>query len=93
VSGSDDKTVRMWDLYPAVCSTANLTHALRSAFSFPQESTSLTLNEEGWVVGPDGQLLMWIPIHSHLMLNDSWKVDLSCFAHGLSWDKGREQVY
>ena len=90
VSGSDDKTVRMWDLHPPVCSTANLTRALCSAFSFLQEPTSLTLNEEGWVVDPDGQLLMCIPIHSHLILDDSWEVDLSCFAHGTSWVQCRE---
>ena len=53
----------------------------------------------GWMVGPRGCLLLWVPpyfphVHapsSILTIPDALQLDLSCFAHGTSWYKCREQ--
>ncbi len=53
------------------------------------------INEEGWICGSEGQLLMWIPplhrAHLHRPSN-IWvageyetRIDLSTFVHGRSW--------
>jgi hypothetical protein len=60
--------------------------------------TSFTL-AEGWIVSPEGCLLLWIPIalypatygalagNTLVIPNSALQIDLSCFAHGSSWDK------
>jgi hypothetical protein len=53
------------------------------------------INDEGWICGSDGELLMWIPLlhraHLHRPSN-VWvageyetRMDLSTFVHGRSW--------
>jgi WD40 repeat protein len=110
ISGSDDRTIRVWDLAfldgeqpeaPAIYFSSNPTHALRSATSFLQGSKTPTLfgqTKDGWVVGPEGRLLLWIPPYFHPVMyapgsslvipNDT--LDLSYFAHGTSWHKCRD---
>ncbi|KAG2154588.1 hypothetical protein DEU56DRAFT_725564 [Suillus clintonianus] len=112
VSGSSDKTIRVWDIEslnryhpsaPAICFSPNPIHALHSASSFLQDSStpaSVTANEDGWVVGPEGRLLLWIPLNFHPLMyspgntlvipNHASQFDLSCLAHGTSWHKCRE---
>jgi WD40 repeat protein len=81
VSGSYDNTIQVWDIellnqpHPftasAICFSSNPTHALCAASSFLQDSStsvSFTTNEDGWVVGPEGQLLLWIPLNFHLVM-------------------------
>lgn len=51
-SGSEDGTIRIWDIENAVAPSATAevgTHR------------NWTLSEEGWVLGQDGELLLWIP--------------------------------
>ncbi|KAG2340254.1 WD40 repeat-like protein [Suillus weaverae] len=115
VSGSSDKTIRVWDLeflnwhqpfeVPAICFSSTLTHALHSASSFLHDSETpgpLGPNEDGWIVGPAGRLLLWIPLalysgtmHSPgtrlVIPNNALQLDLSRVAHGTSWHKCREQ--
>jgi len=111
VSGSEDKTIRVWDIEffnqphsPAVCFSPNPSYALHSASSFLQDSSTpvfVAANEDGWVVGPDGSLLLWIPPVFHpvvyapgntLVIHDSpSQIDLSRLAHGTSWHTCREQ--
>jgi hypothetical protein len=53
------------------------------------------INNEGWICGNDGELLMWIPLvhRSHLHRpSNVWvageyetRMDLSTFVHGRSW--------
>ncbi|KAG2091020.1 uncharacterized protein F5147DRAFT_724096 [Suillus discolor] len=111
VSGSEDKTIRVWDMEffnqphsPAVYFSPNPSYALHSASSFLQDSStplSVVANEDGWVVGPDGRLLLWIPLNLHpvmyapgntLVIHDrASQFDLSRLAHGTSWHMCREQ--
>jgi WD40 repeat protein len=110
VSGSFDNTIRVWDIEflnqprpfttPSICFSSNPTHALRTASPFLQDYSALA-NEDGWVVGPDGQLLLWIPLNFHpamyaagnilVIANNPLQLDLSSVAHGTSWHKCREQ--
>ncbi|OJA14567.1 hypothetical protein AZE42_06365 [Rhizopogon vesiculosus] len=115
VSGSSNKTIRVWDPEflrphqpfkpPAIHFSSNRTHALCCAPSFLQGSStpaSLILTEEGWIIGPTGRLLLWIPANFYPVMyvpgntlvipNDALQLDLSCFAHGTSWPKCREQA-
>ena len=116
VSGSFDKSIRIWTLesllgrtpgfeVPAIYFSTNPTHALRSASSFLDDSRippSITLTEDGWVVGPQRKLLFWIPMNFHPFMyfpgnslvipNDASQLDLSHFAHGTSWQMCREQA-
>ncbi|KAG2136390.1 hypothetical protein DEU56DRAFT_887596 [Suillus clintonianus] len=112
VSGSEDKTIRVWDLdflisdqsieAPVICFSPNPTHALRSASFFLQDSETPAPSgpdEEGWVVGPEGRLLLWIPPTLHpatfahgnvlVIASNPLHLDLSPLAHGTSWHKCR----
>ncbi|KAG2337993.1 hypothetical protein BDR05DRAFT_1004611 [Suillus weaverae] len=74
-------TVRVWDIEylsqhhsftaPAICFSPNPTYAIHPTPSFLQDSStpvSVTANEDGWVVGPDEQLLLWIPPNFHPLI-------------------------
>ncbi|KAG2738391.1 WD40 repeat-like protein, partial [Suillus brevipes Sb2] len=118
VSGSEDGTIRVWDLdfpnrhqqfeAPVMCFSSNPAHALHSASSFLRDSETpapLYTNWEGWIVGPEGRLLLWIPLNlypgamdrmytpGHMLVipNDIPHLDLSRVAHGTSWHKCREE--
>jgi WD40 repeat protein len=92
---------------PAICFSPNPTHTLcsTSESSFLENSdrmlaagTSLT-SVDGWIVGPEGRLLLWIPIALYpvkygplagnilVIPHNALQIDLSCFAHGSSWDE------
>ncbi|KAG2122742.1 hypothetical protein DEU56DRAFT_745822 [Suillus clintonianus] len=113
VSGSSDRTIRVWDLdfvnrdqlkAPAICFSLDPAHALYHPSPFLQGSRTpspLILTKEGWVVGPEGRILLSIPPHFHpamyfpgntLVIHDHpSQLDLRRFAHGISWHKCREQ--
>ncbi|KAG2337953.1 WD40 repeat-like protein [Suillus weaverae] len=113
VSGSSDKTIRVWDIEffnqhpskaPVICLSSNPTYALHSASSFLQDSSTpvnVIVNEDGWVVGPDGRLLLWIPLNFHPLIyvpgntlvipNHASQFDLRYLAHGTSWHMCQEQ--
>jgi WD40 repeat protein len=107
-----DRTIRVSSVgsylnSPAICFSPNPTHTLcsTSESSFLENSdrmlaagTSLS-SVEGWIVGPEGRLLLWIPIalypvrygplagNTLVIPNDALQIDLSYFAHGLSWNE------
>ncbi|OJA13983.1 hypothetical protein AZE42_04592 [Rhizopogon vesiculosus] len=116
VSGSLDRSIRVWDLEflhkdhhftaTKICFSPSLTYALcsQSAFSRLEDSytpASLGPSEEGWVGGPEGRLLLWIPTSLYpamhvpgnklVISNDASELDLSRFAHGASWETCRER--
>ena len=116
VSGSVDKSIRVWDLESLhkdhrftttkICFSPNLTYALCLKSTFSRLEGSYTLaslgpSEEGWVIGPEGRLLLWIPTSLYPVMhvpgnklvisNDASELDLSRFSHGTSWEMCRER--
>ncbi|KAG2343052.1 WD40 repeat-like protein [Suillus weaverae] len=114
VSGSSDQTIQVWNIEflnqhhsftaPAICFSPNPTYALHSVFYSLQDSStpvSVTTNEDGWVVGPEGRLLLWIPHNFHpamyapgntlVIASHASQFDLRYLAHGTSWYMCREQ--
>ena len=68
---------------------------IRQTNSFPQFTDYSIINDEGWICGSDGELLMWIPLihreHLHRPSN-VWvagryetRMDLTTFVHGDKW--------
>jgi hypothetical protein len=55
------------------------------------------MDNDGWILGPSGELFFWIPPSYRLGLwrpnniavigRDSWRVDLTDFAHGIHWQE------
>jgi hypothetical protein len=114
VSGSDDRTIWVRTLdhlnwprvfeAPVITFSSNPTHTLYSSFlqDFCSISiTSLAPTEEGWVVGPEGRLLLCISMNLHpavyvpgntlVIPTDALQLDLSHFVHGTSWQGCWEQ--
>ena len=85
VSGSNDRTIRMLN------ATTGRTETIRDV-DFTDHST---INDEGWICGSKGELLMWIPLihRAHLHRPSTiWisgehetRIDISNFVHGRSW--------
>ncbi|KAG2133310.1 WD40-repeat-containing domain protein, partial [Suillus clintonianus] len=114
VSGSSDKTIWVWDLEflnrhrlfeaSTICFSSDLSHALHSTSSFLSDSETPAPsgpNKEGWVVGPEGRLLLWIPPTFHpttfaqgnvlVIPTNALQLDLSRVVHGTSWHECRTQ--
>jgi WD40 repeat protein len=96
VSGSDDKTIRVCDLESLIHPVREMpeisfsSNTVSSASSLEGHSTRASLTKDGWIVGPAGRLLLWIPMNLRpsIKLSDgSFQLDLSSFTHGPSWDK------
>ncbi|KAG2340344.1 WD40 repeat-like protein [Suillus weaverae] len=109
VSCSADGTIRLWyagdinlpehavnfsfDSTHALCNTAEL-------LANTPRSTSFLLKDDGWMVGPDNQLLFWVPPASRQAFYSPWNalviprgcvaLDLSCMAHGSHWQHCRD---
>ncbi|KAF7367054.1 hypothetical protein MSAN_00964600 [Mycena sanguinolenta] len=93
-SGSDDQTIRVWQLKP--CETT-----VQESGSLPVDlcsaSISLPHNNDNWIRGPNGELVMWVPpeyqkflqVKPDLILGGSAKVTvaLSRVVHGTDWVK------
>ena len=92
---------------PPICFSSSTEHALHNTQSLFLDFCNVTqdcqnlvyLQDDGWIVGPNGKLLLWIPFfyHSSLHYNPwtrfvisrgtSTELDLSRMAHGSSWWK------
>ncbi|CCM02127.1 uncharacterized protein FIBRA_04204 [Fibroporia radiculosa] len=84
-----------------ICYSANSAYALNSPESFWGDCSPshVVPNHDGWVAGPNGRLLLWVPIYlmelpriyaprNSLVIPDSAiQLDLSRFTHGEGWDK------
>ncbi|KAG6328650.1 hypothetical protein ID866_10440 [Astraeus odoratus] len=74
------------DSHQLVCSTSAVTGDWRDA---------VTLREDGWIVGPNDRLLLWVPKPHREWLyyprntlvfpRGHFELDLSNMAHGKSW--------
>jgi WD40 repeat protein len=106
VSGSDDTTVSLWNLEfpdhqvsegPTKALPSNLTHPAFATSSFQGFNTQTSLTKDGWLVGPKGQLLLFIPpnfypsiVHKVVVISSSTsQLDLRRVEHGPSWSKCR----
>ncbi|CCM01095.1 uncharacterized protein FIBRA_03143 [Fibroporia radiculosa] len=86
---------------PGIRFSSNPVHALRlPSLTLPLFfSRSLFPDEQGWLVGPSGELLFWVPVHLRARMwvpantlvipDDALQLDLSSFAHGFSWHECR----
>jgi WD40 repeat protein len=83
----------------ALCDTSDLTEGVSSD---DHNSTTIFMNREnGWVVGPNGRLLFWVPPASRygfyspgtllVMPRGGPELDLSHMAHGQHWQKCRQE--
>jgi WD40 repeat protein len=85
VSGSGDRTIRVSNVTIGKTETTN-------DVDFTNQST---INNEGWLCGSEGELLMWIPsVHREYLHGPStiWisgklgiSLNFSNFVHGRSW--------
>ncbi|KAM6492822.1 hypothetical protein JOM56_010956 [Amanita muscaria] len=110
VSSSCDGKIRVWDTchdlktlnYVKFSSSAkhslcNTEDLFRGAPYLDEEEwrEHVKLNDDGWIVGPQDQLLLWIPIQLRSLLHTPGTVsmlpegtidlDLSVMAHGKKW--------
>ncbi|KAG2055099.1 hypothetical protein BDR06DRAFT_883057, partial [Suillus hirtellus] len=97
-SGSKDGTVRLWDASVSQADqfirfSSDPTHALYN----PAE----LIGVDGWMIGPDRQLLFWVPPglrepfytpRTALILSkEKAELDLSRMEHGKRWSKCRDE--
>ncbi|KAF8181255.1 WD40-repeat-containing domain protein [Mycena galopus ATCC 62051] len=114
VSGSMDNTVHMWDTNThtqitlvsdeqAQCDPIPVPHQPQGAMNVflaetSQLSSSVCVQSDGWIVGPCGELILWVPYHlmgflprhnllgilgNHSMIS----FDTSMFYHGDQWTR------
>ncbi len=85
VSGSHDRTIRM----------SNITKRKTENENDVDFTDHSVIDDEGWICGSKGELLMWIPVMHRTRLHRPstiWisgepetRLDLSNFEHGRSW--------
>ncbi|KAG1827592.1 WD40-repeat-containing domain protein [Suillus subaureus] len=118
VSGSDDQTVRVWDMKTgegvgapfrghtgrvlSVAISPDGKHIVSGSedktirvWDDSSNPVSVTVNEDGWAVSPEGRLLLWIspilhpltyvPGNTLVIPNHASQFDLRYLAHGTSW--------
>jgi hypothetical protein len=81
-----------------ICFSPNSMHALRDTSEL-MEGASFVLDDD-WVVGPQEELLFWVPPASRrslwsprtlLVIPRGAEIDLSCMKHGHHWIECREE--
>ncbi|KAG1786433.1 uncharacterized protein HD556DRAFT_1539570 [Suillus plorans] len=82
----------------ALCNSADLLEGISHHYS---NLTPLSLQADGWVMGPNRQLLFWIPPASQHAICTPWtlwviprgaELDLSRMAHGTRWSSCRNAL-
>ncbi|KAG8750987.1 hypothetical protein FRC14_008235, partial [Serendipita sp. 396] len=93
VSGSGDKTVRVWDLQHTPL-LEMFFNKVSSEYLFPSRMT------DGWVRGPNSERLFWVAPHLQMGLFPPFqtlfigqyiqtRLDMSKFVHGAAWTQVR----
>ena len=93
VSGSLDHTIRMWDAKAGEVRNCFPEHTnFTNSIAFSLDNLQ---HVDNWLIGPAGELLLWIPpeycsfllFHPCLFIIAPFTVifDFSCSCHGLSW--------
>ena len=78
---------------PPIYSPSSMVNTLHfHIFSSKESCPNLTyMQKNGWIVGPNGQLLLWIPPTYHSQTNtrisSNLQLDLNKMAHGSAWQK------
>ncbi|KAJ7254892.1 hypothetical protein C8J57DRAFT_1186788 [Mycena rebaudengoi] len=98
VSGSYDNTVHVWDTETQTQMGAPLEGHTSLVTSTGQFSSIVCVQPDGWIVGPCGELILWVPYHlmaflprpnllgilgNQLMV----RFDTSMFHHGDQWTR------
>ncbi|KAG6328121.1 hypothetical protein ID866_10969 [Astraeus odoratus] len=89
---------------PSICFSSNSAHALCNAsdlfeginIEYQDYRDLIECDADGWVVGPRGRLLFWVPGYFHgklytprnrLVIPKGPELDLSQMVHGDEWGK------
>jgi WD40 repeat protein len=110
ISGSEDKTIRVWDLKTDVKSVCVFIPPYIVLFKGPTNINGLSqslpftpssrMDENGWVIGPNSELLFWVPPdfrpglyrpNNPIIIGNCIKttLDFSSFVHGKLWTNCR----
>ena len=91
-------------IHPPICFSSSVAHALHDAQSLFGDMSNVNgdcwdlihLQHDGWIVGPNRKLLLWVPpSYNNMPLYTPWthliiprgspELDLSKMAHGPAW--------
>ncbi|KAG6326022.1 hypothetical protein ID866_13067 [Astraeus odoratus] len=96
VSGSFDKQIRVWmighhDINHSLCNVFKLYDGIY------EWRDLVKINVDGWIIGPEGKLLLWIPGYYHALFysprnalvipRGGPELDLSMMVHGDIWQE------
>ncbi|KAG6328615.1 hypothetical protein ID866_10474, partial [Astraeus odoratus] len=95
VSGSVDRTIRVWDAHTG-SQIGSPFEGHTSVYDGVDNQRGLVgLNADGWIIGPEGRLLLWVPSYYHAFLysprnalvipRGGPELDLSAMVHGDKW--------
>jgi WD40 repeat protein len=104
VSCSDDRTIRIWKVdEDSILAESSYVSGLVNSQDIVSGSDAFRDKSEmddGWILGPNGELIFWIPpLHQTTLWRPSnvsvigknpTRLDLSCFVHGSSWNHCRK---
>ncbi|KAG6326668.1 hypothetical protein ID866_12421 [Astraeus odoratus] len=94
VSGSSDNQIRVWKT--AHYDTRHSLHNVHNLYDGIDDlKDAPKVNVDGWIIGPKGRLLLWIPSYYHAFLysprnalvipTGGPELDLSMMVHGDIW--------
>ncbi|KAG6328237.1 hypothetical protein ID866_10852, partial [Astraeus odoratus] len=95
VSGSRDQTIRVWDAHTGSQIVSPFEGHTDSICGVDNQRGLVGLSADGWIIGPEGRLLLWVPSYYHAFLysprntlvipRGGPELDLSTMVHGDKW--------